>query len=195
MRSTIREVAHWMPEEWRAAVLWTLHLVDLPALLHLARGHPPFPWMADDPMLAPYAAGNAGERRSALGKDPELDFLAPAFAGETAPGSALLTQASAVRDAWSRRWRSLWPETDEEAHESVACLVQCVESNSAVRLSPDQIAGSRLIFEGRLRRLFRSSSLLPAAAFAYLAIAELDLERLRRGLLLRTLFPREASPP
>jgi len=195
LRSTIREVARWMPEEWRAAALWTLHPVDLPVLVHLARGHAPYAWMADDPVLAPYAAGDAAMRRSALVNDPELDFLAPAFAGEAAQGSA--PTASAVRAAWAKRWRSLWPQTGGEARESVARLAQCVERNSRVlsRSSPDRSAAAGLVFGEQLRRLFRSSSLLPGAAFTYLAIAALDLERLRRGLLLRTLFPREVSQP
>ena len=199
LRSTIGEVAGWMPEPWRAAAMWTLHLVDLPALVHLARGHPPFPWMPEDPVLQRYAAGDTEERRAALANDPQLDFLAPAFRGEVAqawmPGR--VPERSAVLDAWLRRWKNLWPERGEEARASVVRLERCVERN-LVQLStaaPAQETASRRIFEQQLRRLFRSSSLLPGAAFAYLAIAALDLERLRREMLLRGLFPQTASGP
>lgn len=199
VRSTIREVAGWMPEEWRAAAMWTLHLVNLPALVHLARGRPPFPWMQEDPVLRRYAGGDADERRAALGNEPELDFLAPALLGDAAraPAPGAVPGASAVRDAWLKRWKSLWPETGEEARESVARLELCVERNlRALPRSPlDEGAVPMSILEQQLRRLFRSSSLLPAAAFAYLAIAALDLQRLRRALLLRALFPERASPP
>jgi hypothetical protein len=41
----------------------------------------------------------------------------------------------------------------------------------------------------RLVRLFRRSALDPAAAFIYLAVACLDLERLRGELLRRAIFP------
>ena len=197
MRSTIREVAGWMPEPWRAAAMWTLHLVDLPALVHLARGDPPFPWMREDPVLQRYAAGDAEERHAALANEPELDFLAPAFRGEVAqawiPGR--VPAGSAVRDAWLRRWKSLWPGTGGEARASVERLVRCVERNLADLsvASAEHGAALRRIFGQQLRRLFRGSSLLPAAAFAYLAIAALDAERLRRELLLRSLFPQTAS--
>jgi hypothetical protein len=197
LRSTIREVAKWMPDEWRAAAMWTLHLVDLPALVHLARGHPPLPWMTEDPVLRRYAAGGADERRAALA--PELDFLAPALLRDAAraPAPAEVPGASAVRDAWLKRWRSLWPETGEEARASVARLERCVEHNltALARSSRDEGAASMPLFERQLRRSFRSSSLLPAAAFAYLAIAALDLQRLRRALLLLALFPERAGPP
>lgn len=199
MRSTVREVAGWMPEPWRSAAMWTLHLVDLPALVHLARGHPPFSWMREDPVLRRYATGDAEERRATLANEPQLDFLAPAFRGEVAqdrtPGR--VPEASAVRAAWLRRWKSLWPEMGEEARESVARLERCIERNLASLsiASPDHGSASIRIFEGQLRHLFRGSSLLPAAAFAYLAIAALDIHRLRRGLLLRALFAQTASQP
>jgi hypothetical protein len=199
VRSAIREVVEWMPEEWRAAVMWTLRLVDLPALAHLARGHPPFPWMQEDPFLRRYAGGDADGRRAALGGDPELDFLAPALLGDAAraPAPGSVPGASAVRDAWLKRWRGLWPERGEEARASVARLLLCVERNLRAhsRSSLDERAAPIPIFEQQLRRLFRSSSLLPAAAFAYLAIAALDVQRLRRALLLRALFPEGAGPP
>ena len=199
MRSTIRELAGWMPEPWCAAVMWTRHLVDLPALVHLARGHRPFPWMREDPLLQRYVAADAEACRVVLANEPQLDFLAPALRGEAAqvwkPG--MVPDASAVRDAWLRRWRSLWPRMGGEARASVEDIERCIQRNLAdlCAASADRGAASRRIFEQQLRRLFRSSPLLPAAAFAYLAIAALDAARLRRELLLRGLFPEAASRP
>jgi hypothetical protein len=38
LRTRIAECADWAPDEWRAAVLWTQRLVDLPLVAHLAAG-------------------------------------------------------------------------------------------------------------------------------------------------------------
>ena len=47
-------------------------------------------------------------------------------------------------------------------------------------------------FEAVLAALFRRAALSPAAAFAYLGLVLLDLERLRGELLRRAVFPRRA---
>jgi hypothetical protein len=47
----------------------------------------------------------------------------------------------------------------------------------------------RRTLQARLTLLFRRAMLDPAAAFAYLALTALDLERLRGELLRRAAFP------
>ena len=39
--SRIVEVAGWAPSPWRSSLLYTRHLIDLPALLHLLADEPP----------------------------------------------------------------------------------------------------------------------------------------------------------
>ena len=55
LRTRIAEVAAWSPSEWRPALLYTRHLVDLPALQHLLSDEPPPRWIAVDPALAALA--------------------------------------------------------------------------------------------------------------------------------------------
>lgn len=47
-RSRVRAVAGWAPRDWRAALLWTAVLPDLPALAHAQAGREPLAWMAGD---------------------------------------------------------------------------------------------------------------------------------------------------
>jgi hypothetical protein len=196
LRSAVREIAGWMPARWRAALAWTLHLVDLPALLHLARGQPPLPWMAQDPVLRRYAATGAEERRAVL----EADFgslLLPAEGLRRKGRQKANGEEDRLRATWLRRWMALWPEAGEEERASVLGVARCIERDleSSPQSSAERDAPQRSALEDRLRHLLRGSTLLPAAAFAYLAIAALDVERLRAGLLTRALFPPVPGEP
>jgi hypothetical protein len=51
----------------------------------------------------------------------------------------------------------------------------------------------RAALERALRVLFRRSALQPEAAFSYLGLVALDLERLRAQLVLRFLWQRERT--
>lgn len=86
-RTRVDEVARWAPDAWRAALRWTAYLVDLPALAHLLGEEPVPPWIGADPVLAPYALEQRGDR---------------------------LARAGALR-AWDSEWRARWPECDGEA--------------------------------------------------------------------------------
>jgi len=194
LRSAIRELASWMPVPWRAALAWTLHLVDLPALLHLVRGRSRLSWMARDPVLRRYAAADAGEGRAAL----EADFGSMLFPAEgLRPEARPNAEADLLRAAWSRRWMALWPDTGEEERNAILGVVRCIERDleGPPPSSAERGAPQRTILQQRLRHLLRGSTLQPAAAFAYLAIAALDLERLRAGLLTRALFHRASEQP
>jgi len=190
LRSSIRELAGWMPERWRAALAWTLHLVDLPGLLHLARGRPPLPWMAQDPVLRRYAVGDADERRAGLERDfGSLLFAAGCLRRKGEAKAEVEEELPGA--AWLRGWMELWPDAGEEERASVRAVLSCVEQELKSSLQPSTVRGAlqRIALEQRFRHLLRISTLLPAAAFAYLAIAALDVERLRAGLLNRALFP------
>jgi len=196
LRSAIRELAGWMPAGWRAALAWTLHLVDLPALLHLTRGQPPLPWMTQDPVLRRYATAGAAERRAALEADFGLLLIsAEGLRRKGRPNAS--GEADLLREAWSRRWMELWPNAGEEERASILDVVRCIERGleGSLRSSVERDAPPRAALEQRLRHLLRGSTLLPAAAFAYLAIATLDVERLRAGLLTRALLPRAPERP
>jgi hypothetical protein len=141
LREAIAEVAAWVPAPWRAAVLHTQELVDLPAALHLARGEPPQAWMAE---IAPAAARSAEH--------------------------ALL--------AWQARWRALWPQEEQAAFPAVEALARLaqVHRRSQARLEPG------------LAVHFRRHAGEPAAAFAFLLLAAVELGRLRAALLRQALL-------
>jgi hypothetical protein len=141
LREAIAEVAAWVPAPWRAAVLHTQALVDLPAALYLARGEPPRLWMQG------------------------VNATAEASAAEALAG-------------WEARWRALWPQEDAAAFTGVEALLRLAQAHlrSQARLDP------------ALAVLFRRYAGEPAAAFAFLLLAALEIGRLRAALLRQALL-------
>jgi hypothetical protein len=62
-RAEVFGASHWVPERWRAAVVWTAWLCDLPMLAWLDQGGEALPWMRDDPRFAGGGASLAGWRQ------------------------------------------------------------------------------------------------------------------------------------
>lgn len=194
-RTRVDEVARWAPDRWRAALRWTAHLIDLPALVHLAGDELPAPWMAADPALAAYAYKERGERSAALAAGP----LAPlALAVETAePPPRRLDAAAGQRArlhaalrAWEREWRARWPACDEDARAGLDRLVAVVRAH-LIRfgaLAVDDAPAARQTLAAEVAALLRRSAAQPAALFAYLALVALDLERLRGEIVVRAAF-------
>ncbi len=86
-------------------------------------------------------------------------------------------------------WRGRWPagEGDPGLEELVA-LVAGHLARFRIAL-PHEANALRRDFESRLLALFRRHPVEPSAAFAWLAIAALDLERLRGEIERRLAFP------
>lgn len=162
-REAVQEVARWVPAEWAGAVRWTAGLVDLPAFAFLAAGAAPPAWMERDPVLA--VCVNEPGRRS-----------------------------PATVDGWLAAWRRSWPPAEEEARRlaGIALGVQAHLRRFA-ELPVAAAADARRALARHAARWFRRYAQSPAAAFAYLLLQALDLERLRGELLLRAL-PRGAAP-
>jgi len=158
LRGRITEVARWMPGPWRAAVLWTRVLLDLPALQHLAFGHAPAPWMARDAALA-----------ARIAEAPDED------------------RARRMRRAWLESWRRQWPRCGADERHAMEELVRAFEAHVAAfeRAAPDDAWNLRRALEARIEILFRRHALLAAAAFDHLALLALDVERLRAELMAR----------
>jgi len=194
LRGAIDEVAGWMPAQWQRALRWCRHLVDLPALARLARGEPPPPWMRRDPVLQAYAEPDPDARRAALRAGPLAGIVAriESEAAEGAPKHAGGPEAIARR-AWHEEWRGRWPRDAEEETAPIEALAAAFESHLA-RFAAQPVAEDawalRHGFERELRRRFRRHALAPAAAFAYLALVALELERLRAHLVTRAAFGR-----
>ena len=156
---TIQETASWFDDRWRPTVLWITTLIDLPTLDYLLRSR-----------LSP-------ESRIS---DPVLLELAEQK-----------TQNRDLQQAWIQRWRSQWPDISRQNLQGVELLVETLEQHwKQFPLLPVQAAWKvRQDLEVRLRLFFRSHVLQPAAAFAYISLVALCLERLRAELLGRALFP------
>jgi hypothetical protein len=158
LRGRIDEVARWMPEAWRPAVLWTRVLLDLPVRQHVLRGRTALPWMARDRGLGGVLREPPDDERAAL-----------------------------ARQDWIAAWRVLWPRACAADHEALEELVRAVESHveSFARAPPEEAASLRLALRARVETLFRRHALTPAAAFGHLLLLALEAERLRAELVAR----------
>ena len=86
-------------------------------------------------------------------------------------------------------WRKRWPEGEDDP--GLMELAQLVAGHLArFRIAlPHEAHALRRGFEERLLALFRRHPVQAAAAFAWLALAALDLERLRGEIERRIAFP------
>ena len=184
-RSHVAEVARWLPEALQPAMLWAAHLVDLPAVVHLARGDAPPSWMRRDPVLQAYAAPDPDARRAALRAGP-LGAIVRALETE----SPKPRRVAGARQAWFEAWRRRWPTATGDDAAALGALWRSVEKHLedlAERPADDAWAARRALAE-QLAKRFRRHALQPAAAFAHLALVALDLERLRAALVTRAAF-------
>lgn len=164
-------VAAWTPSKWRPSIRWWSVLPLLPALHYLQQGGKPPDWFRRDVALTSL--------------DPE--------------SAALLTPPSGkgkhCLDAWALHWRRLWPRA---RHSQVQALLQLQAEvmrhlRSMNARSDDQEQGEILRRELAkiFTRLFRRHAQSPVAVFCHLGLTALDVERVRGGLSLRCLFPRD----
>ena len=178
-RDLVAEVTAWMPEEWQPAVRWCAVLVDLPLLQHLARGGAVPPWMHDDPAYVDLA-----ERESAgFGTAPADKALAPLAAAWTDPDR--------IGHLWLAEWRRRIPESQRAGNATMDEPARALGAHLAAfheRTAHDGWPLRRML-QARLSLLFRRAIVDPSAAFIFLALAALDLERLRGEILRRVIFP------
>jgi hypothetical protein len=178
-RHYIADVAGWQPVAWRKAILWIQRLPDLPGLQHLLMGERAPGWMRDDPVLKPFATDNLRARLEAL-QDSDFAPLVQAWQA----GLPLLS-------GWQQRWHALWPQISS----TVAAPVERLEAHLRRHLRSlrqgDSVERSQRACEQLTEKLayeFRRHTHQPAAALLHLALVALDLERLRAGLVRRSLF-------
>lgn len=174
-RECVTEIASWVPERWQPALLWTRELADLPALLYLARGAAPLPWMFGDPSLQAYARIDEARRATLLREDCRAIRGSPLEALDRAllparPGPSQISQA------WLIEWRRRWPGwSGTAALENLARLFDAASRQPALAGRADLVR--------KLHSLFRRSVLEPVVVFIYIAFAALDIQRLRAALL------------
>jgi len=187
LRQRIMDVARWAPQEWRAAVLWTRHLVDLPALVQLLCSEPRAKWIATDPALAGIASASLAERRALL-LAGELAPLVRALDARPADGAA--TALHAALDAWRLQWRRLWPRCPTDDRLQLEALERDVVTHlTRFAFAPtDQTMEMRAALAARALRYMRRNPAQPAALFGYLIVMAIDIERLRGEFALRSLL-------
>lgn len=161
-RARVAELAAWLPPAWQPALEWCAWLVDLPLAQALARGEP-----------------------------------APAWAAEAAMPAALQDAARAAPErtlaAWLALWRARLPGGVGGSGSTalVRELVPLLQAHVAALGAPGLVDawGPRRALHARLAALLRRHVGEPVAAFAYLALSALELERLRGELVRRAAFP------
>lgn len=182
LRQHIAEVMHWLPPPWRPAAAWCGMLPDLPALQHLRSGGNIPEWLHEDERLKPYTHDLLALRLQALRDSP----YAPLFGDGN----------DRLETAWLMHWRTLWPAAAAAAERNALVGLAALFADHYTILRNDLGQGSLRAhdeLERRLRLGFRRHPRQPAAAFYYLALCGLTLQRLR-GLLSRLiLFPLERA--
>ncbi len=168
------EVAAWAPQRWRPAFAWIAALPLVPLLGETGEGAWSSAWMAGDSTPGPL---------SELGPDaPDAIIwrLARLVDGGPPPPE--------VGRRWLRRWRALWPKGDP----GVADLGRLVSASLRALTPVDELqqgGGSfRFEFARTLTRFFRSHVTSPIALVCHVGLVLVDIERLRGGLVRRSLF-------
>ncbi|MFM9887073.1 MAG: hypothetical protein ACKVQT_28935 [Burkholderiales bacterium] len=184
-RECVEEVGRWMPDAWRQAVLWTRTLVDLPAIVRLVSGEAALGWMRRDPSLQPYADPDPEIARRALESGPLRNIVR-----ELERTAGARVQNGAAREQWLIEWRLRWPDTRSEDAAALLALTRVVLDHLArfTRSDTEDPWALRRSLESQVSARFRRHAFTATAAFAYLLLTALDLERLRAHLVVRATF-------
>jgi len=178
-RALAGEVATWMPRRWRPAIEWAASAPDLPALAAWRRGGRPPQWFADDPVYRLWNSEAAPETPGAAGA---LAALGPAH------------DVGELTHAWRAELLSRLPDSHAAEAPLLGKFTQLVERSIGEMHAAPPGDGSPIMrsLRERLERLFRRAMLEPSAAFVYLALAALDLGKLRGETMRRLVFPQLA---
>ncbi len=180
-RSEVEHASFWVPREWRESVTWYRWLPELDTIGFMLDGRAVPPWMQEDALLSRLALEDVDERRGAIesfvGRLPESDDFDLA--------------------AW---WYRQWLERLPTANLRGAGLDELASAGEAfVRLRWESAAPtaaaleSREALEQRVTRLLHRRAGRPVAVFCHLALAALELMRLRGGLVRRALVNADAN--
>jgi len=172
-----REVAAWAPRRWRPAIAWIAALPVLPLVDRRDEAASSLARIVDDATLeASCAAGAAGP-------DPVVRGLARIL--DDGAG------ASEIGRRWLRRWRKLWPQGEAAADldhlvSETLRVLTLAGGRQEARAPPFRADLGRM-----LTRFFRSHVSSPIALVCHVGLVLIDVERLRGGLVRRSLFGAE----
>jgi hypothetical protein len=170
-------VAAWVPRAWGPAVEWLAWIPFLAAFEELSRARRLPPWAPQDPRL-----------RELLEGDGSPTALAPRRGGAAQLGAP--ADAEPVTTRWLEEWRRRWPTVRGSATGPLESFARELRVHLAAfrAAGPETAWDLRHQLRDRLRLRLHQRLLQPLAAFLYLALVLLDLERLRGELLRRCLF-------
>ena len=171
-RSYVRALAGWHPPAAELWLSWWAWLPLLPLIARLSRAAPVPGWMLADPVCGPIAVGTPEERAAALEKTA------------LAPLADAVRHARPVGPLWQEEARGRLPAADAQTLEQLRLLMRLLAPG--IHASPPDSAPA-------LARLFRLAGETVTASGCYLALLLLDIERLRGGLVFRSLFYSEAA--
>lgn len=178
-RSYVRTVAAWHPRPWQPWLTWLEWLPTLGLIALLEHAGPPPAWLLADPILGPAVRRASTERPVAL-KGTALAFFEPAIAGRVP-----------LADLWLARWRELRPPIDAFTEQLLARVRRVVQEHARMlTLEGADAVALRDQLRERLNKLFRAAGGTLVATLCHLALMALDFERLRGGLVNRSLFAR-----
>ncbi|HTC53915.1 MAG TPA: hypothetical protein VK700_18425 [Steroidobacteraceae bacterium] len=164
-RRYVRTVAAWHPRAWQSWLSWLEWLPTLGLIAALEHPDTAPAWLCADPVL--------GQKRAWACFDP-------AVGARTGLG-----------EQWLRRWRQLRPPLDCSSEQLLAKVCKAVREHlRQLALDSADAVALRTQLRERLQRLFRAAAGTPIATLCHLALMALDFERLRGGLLSRSLFGR-----
>jgi len=176
-RSYVGTVAAWHPRRWQPWLTWLEWLPTLGLIARLEHAGPVPAWLLADPILGAAARGASAEWTAAV-KGTALEFFEPAITGRVP-----------LAELWLSRWRELQPPVEAFTEQLLAAITRAVQEH-ARRLAVEGANGVALRDQLRVRlsKLFRAAAGTVVATLCHLALMALDFERLRGGLVNRSLF-------
>jgi hypothetical protein len=164
-RRYVRSIAAWHPRAWQPWLTWFEWLPTLGLMTQLEGSGALPAWLSADPI--------AGHKSA-------LSAFEPAIVGRVAAG-----------ELWLTRWRQLRPTFDFGTEQLLAALSKAVREHlRALAVESADAVALRTQLRERLNRLFRLAAGTAVATLCHLILMALDFERLRGGLLSRSLFGR-----
>jgi hypothetical protein len=178
-RSYVRTVAAWHPRRWQPWLIWLEWLPTLGLIARLERAGPMPAWLLADPIVGPVARGSSAERLADV-NGTALAVFEPAITGRVPLG-----------ELWLAHLQELRPPVDAFTEQLLAAVSRAVQEHTRM-LALEGANGVALRDQLRKRfdRLFRAAAGTVVATLCHLALMALDFERLRGGLVNRSLFAR-----
>ncbi|MBT8443835.1 MAG: hypothetical protein KJO13_03765, partial [Gammaproteobacteria bacterium] len=111
----------WVPDRWRATMLWLQSLPLLPAISLLLHGERPMRWMRDDPFFAEFDLSGDDAFRESLHRSAWSPLVAHWYRDHPV-------------ESWMSAWRTRWPGRDAA---TVMQLEQTCDDLAATWRAPD----------------------------------------------------------